>query len=263
MNALKESGDQRFEIPKLLILKNAAYFLSQDKHHLLAPVRFEGGDLERLLRYRRNNKLEFLSQIKSIVEMMDIPYEKIMLFEFGANQFSLHAGWDSPYNSSIADFFAVSGDKNYCAFDTMPKSSLQCAKRNHKKSIDDFSFQYKGLDLNELCKQIRAISARDYKEMLSKIEKSKKRGKVPIIFSDNTLNSPYLDKSCNFWKIPALQVQRVFFDEIIIKIGIGDNEYPNTQVYPYSEKFKEYFEIQRDLNIYTHNTNVTNLWNNL
>jgi hypothetical protein len=217
-----------------------------------------------------DDRVQILAEILTITESQGMDMKNITLFEFGAYQHNMNIPYtNNPYHSGISQFFAMYSIIPYFAFDAAYsepelKSNIERIKKfkqdapqivkekyDNKITVDELFENssrraYKELDMDEFGKKIISIS-RTYEGMRESIKETISKGRTPIVFSTNVLNSPKgeFNEKLPFWNIErCLHVHETNTMEIENRLNSSIMNEDD-----FKEKFQKYFNIQRELTI--------------
>ena len=203
---------------------------------------------------RVNEKKEFLKEIDkqgflwgdyltataklfAVIERTQICLEDVSIFEFGAHQCDVTATDNyMPFNPAISHFFATQQEiaVKYFAFDSeLKKDHFDMAADSVKSLYLEGTLKhhapllfkiYGDVDLEELYEKVLQVSCGNYGDIVKKVKETNERRKLPIIFSNQVLNDPELNKDFPFWNLQGLQIHNCNFVEICNYMDLAEEE---------------------------------------
>lgn len=161
--------------------------------------------------------LDRLAEFLFLAQKIGISRSEATIFEFGAHQQDTNYS-SLPYNSSIAHFFAMDGDKlgvDYHCFD--PSFSIARFDQNLKDTMRrewrcKLELTYTPELKRKLRERILALSFMKYEQIENEIFEELKKQRIPVIISNAVFFDP--DLSCPFWTLPGLHIHSGDIDEI-------------------------------------------------
>lgn len=159
--------------------------------------------------------LHFVGSLIQIVKNEQISLDKLVLIEVGAahhednKEIILKKEWEFLASfmeiksySYIAQFFSFQEKIEYYAFDIAFDKEDFIKRKNTSivHPIDKIpKYKEKILDAN----------IETYDNISKIVDDSKNKKKIPIIFSNEVLTSPNLDRKLDFWNLPVYQIHNV------------------------------------------------------